>query len=85
MARPAWQRASKFCPLIVEAHGGWHEEAVNLLKKLGQALARATGGDETEVVSHFFGRLSVLLMKDNANILLARIPSTVYPSIDGYL
>ena len=75
----------KFCPLIVEGHGGWHEEAVQLLKKLGQALARATGGEEAEVVRHFFGRLSVLLMKDNANLLLARIPSTVSAHVDGYL
>ena len=62
-----------------------NEDAVKLLKKLGVALARATGGDDAEVVRHFFGRLSVLLMKDNGNILLNRIPTTVEPSVDGYM
>ena len=74
----------KFCPLIVEAHGGWHEEAIHLLKRLGQSLARATGGDEAEVVRHFFGRLSVLLMKDNGTLLLHRVPTTVDATVDGY-
>ena len=41
--------------MIVEAHWGWHEEAINILQRLVQALARATGGDEKEVVSHLFG------------------------------
>ena len=55
----------RFCPMIVEVLGGWHDEAAKLLKKLGQALARATGGEEEEVVRHLFGRLSILLQKDN--------------------
>ena len=48
----------KFCPLVVETTGAWHHEALKVLKRLGQALARATGGDEGEVVRHMFGRLS---------------------------
>ena len=75
----------KFCPLIFEAHGWWYKEAVHLLKRLGQALARSTGGDEAEVVRHFFGRLSILLMKDNGTLLLHRIPTIVESAVDGYL
>ena len=71
--------------LVVEAHGGWHHDAVQLLKKLGKALARATGGDDAEFVHHFFRRLLILLMKDNATLLLNRVPTTVEPSVDGYL
>ena len=75
----------RFCPLIVEAHGGWHQEAVDLLKRLAQALAQATGGDEKEATCHFFGRLSILLQGDNATLLLNRVPELVDPSVDGNL
>ena len=47
----------KFCPLVVEAHGGWSENAVDILKSIAQALARGTGGDEGEVTRHLFGCL----------------------------
>ena len=60
----------KFCPIVCETTGARHREAEKTLKRLGQALARATGGDEKEVVSHMFGRLSVLLQRDNGMILL---------------
>ena len=73
----------RFVPVIVESLGGWHEEAVRILKKLGLALARATGGDETEVIRHMFSRLSVLLQKDNATLMLHRIPTYVAAEIDG--
>ena len=75
--------AEGICLLVVEAHGSWHEEAVSILKRLGQALARATGGNEAEVVRHFFMWLSVLLMKDNGTF--HRIPLVVEPAVDGYL
>ena len=75
----------RFCPMIVEALGGWHVEAVKILKKLGVALARATGGDEGEVVKQLFGRLSILLQKDNSILILNRTPTTVNAEIDGYL
>ena len=75
----------KFCPVICETTGAWHREAEQTLKRLGQALARATGGDEKEVVSHMFGRLSVLLQRDNAMLLLNRIPTVTNPEVDGYL
>ena len=75
----------KFIPIICETTGGWHEEAVAVLKGLAVALARATGGDEREVVQHMFGRLSVLLQRDNATLLLNRQPSQVPSVLDGYL
>ena len=71
--------------MVVETIGGWHEEAVAILKRLGQALARATGGDEGEVTRHMFGRLSILLQKDNATLLLNRIPAGIRAEVDGSL
>ena len=67
----------------MESLGGWHDEAVRVLKKLGVALARATGGVEGEVVRHMFARLSVLLQKDNAALMIHRIPTSVAAEIDG--
>ena len=46
---------------------------------LAKALGRATGKDEDEAVQ----RLSVLLVKGNAALLLNRIPSHPLPEIDG--
>ena len=34
----------KFCPIVCESTGRWHREAVSILKRIGQALARARGG-----------------------------------------
>ena len=75
----------KFCPMVVEIIGGCNEEAVAILKRLGQALSRATGGDEGEVTRHMFGRLSILLQKDNATLLLNRIPAGIRAEVDGSL
>ena len=35
-----------FLPLPMETMGGWHEETVRQVKRLGSALARQTRGDE---------------------------------------
>ena len=37
-----------FLPLPMETLGGWHEETVRQVKRLGSALARQTGGNEGE-------------------------------------
>ena len=65
--------------------GGWHPEASTLLKRLGVSLARVTGGDEVEVVHHFFGRLSILLMRSNASLPLHQVPTFTRAEEDGNL
>ena len=74
-----------FHPLPVETLGGWHESAVQVIRKLGLALARSTGQEEGEVVKHLFGRLSILLMKGNTTLLLNRVPTHPDPRVDGVL
>ena len=74
-----------FQPMPVEVLGGWHEGAVSHLKKLGQALARAVGQEEGEVVRHLFSRLSILLMKGNSQLTLTRHPTYPTPAIVGAL
>jgi hypothetical protein len=80
----ACQRAGMvFIPLPVETLGGWHEQAVTQIEKLGAALARQTGEEEAEKKRHLFQRLAVLLAKGNAALFLNRIPNFPSPEIDG--
>ena len=72
-----------FLPLPMETLGGWHDQTVSLVKRLGSALARQTGQDESEAIRHFAQRLAVLLAKGNSALLLNRIPTYPSPDIDG--
>ena len=67
----------------VETLGGWHEECVLQVKKIGSALARQTGQEEGEAIRHLTQRISVLLAKGNAALLLNRVPTFPQPHIDG--
>ena len=57
----------------------------NYVKKLGAALARHTGQEEGEAISHLWGRLGVLLQRGNAAILGNRVPAFPGAIIDGIL
>ena len=74
-----------FIPLPVETLGGWHSKAVDQIRMLAKAQGRAIGKDEDEATRHLFQRLSVLLVKGNAALLLNRIPSHPMPEIDGVM
>ena len=70
-------------PLPAETLGGWHDQAVLQVRKLGSALARQTGQEESVAIGHLFQRLSVLLVRGNAALFLNRIPSFPDSEIDG--
>jgi hypothetical protein len=72
-----------FIPMPLETLGGWHEQTVMQVKKMGSALARQTGKEESEAIRHLYQRLSVLLVKENSALLLNRVPSFPGPEIDG--
>ena len=72
-----------FQPLPYEVLGGVHEAAASVIKKLGQALARSGGLEESETVRHLFGRLSILLMRGNSALVLSRKIEHPHPHIDG--
>ena len=72
-----------FIPLPAETLGGWHDQAVLQVRKLGSALARQTGQEESVAIGHLFQRLSVLLVRGNAALFLNRTPSFPDPHIDG--
>ena len=74
----SWQACNQqgivFLPLAVESLGAWHKSAVGEIKKLGSALARHTGEEETTVTLHLFQQLSIALVKGNAALLNNRKP-----------
>ena len=59
--------------------------ALEQLKKLGSALARHTGQEERETISHLLTRASVLLQKGLSALLLNRIPGHPAPDVGGVL
>ena len=74
-----------FLPILAESLGGWHNVAEREVKKLGAALARHTGQEEGEAISHLWGRLGILLQRGNAAILANRVPDLPAANIDGIL
>ena len=59
----------------METLGGWHETAVQQIRKLAVALSRQTGEEESVATSHLYQKLSVHLMKGNSALLLNRSPN----------
>ena len=72
-----------FKPTPFETLGGWGAESVAQVKMMGSALARHLGGEESKVIRHLVQRVSVLLVKVNANLLLNCVPNNSPPHIDG--
>ena len=59
-----------FVSLPVETLGGWHPQAIQVIRKIGRQLARQSGREDSEVIGHTFERLGILLMKGNATLIL---------------
>ena len=72
-----------FAPMPWETLGGWHEDTVDQVKKLASAQARQTGEEQSEATRHLYQKLSVLLARGNAALLLNRFPNHASPDIDG--
>ena len=78
LVRPAGLRGSALSPSRLT-----HWVVGTLL--LGVALARQQGQDEREVVHHLFQKLSLVLMRGNAQLLVNRVPPNDSPGgeVDG--
>ena len=79
------QQGIAFIPIVAESMGGLHKIAIQQLRKLGSALARHTGTDESESINHLMTRTSILLQKGLSALLLNRIPNHPAPDIGGEL
>ena len=67
----------------METLGGWHEVTVREVRKIGIALSRHTGGEEGEVIRHIVQRISILLIKGNAALILYCVPSFPQTYVNG--
>ena len=74
-----------FIPVVAESLGGWHRVALEQLHKLSSALARHTGQEESDMFDHLVKRVSILLQKGLASMLLNRNPSHPDAEIDGQM
>ena len=74
-----------FLPMVAETFGGWHSGAEREVKKLGAALARHTGQEEGEAISHLWSRMGILLQRGNAAILGNRVPAQPGAYVDGII
>ena len=63
--------------------GAWSESMVTQVKRMGSALARNRGEDESDVIRHLSQRVAVVLAKLNASMLLNRSPQNTPAYIDG--
>ena len=77
------QQGIAFIPVVAESLGGWHPVAVEQIRKLGSALARHTGQEESEAISHLTTRCSILLQRGLTAFLLNRVPGHPTPEING--
>ena len=78
------QQGIAFIPVAAESLGGWHRIAVEQIKKLGSALARHTGQEEGEAISHLVTRCSILLQRGLTAFLLNRVPGHPAPEVNGF-
>ena len=69
-------------PIVVEALGCWHSDAAAAVSKLARQLASHTR-EEEETTRYLFQRLSLLLMRGNAALILNRTPFHVSAEVDG--
>ena len=74
-----------FIPFAMETLGGFDTIAITQVKQLASALARSKGSDEREAASQLFGRLSLNLMRGNAQMLASCAPEVDIPraEVDG--
>ena len=64
----------QFYPVVVEALGGWHEDAAALITRLARQLASHTGKEVDEQIKHLFQRMGILLMRGNSALIIIRTP-----------
>ena len=72
-----------FIPLPLDTFGGWGDSTVREVKRMGSSLARHSGAEQSETIRHLIQRVSVALMKVNANLILNRSPNNNPADVDG--
>ena len=87
VAEACQQHGLVFLPIALETLGGFHQVAVEQVKRIGAAIARNQGSDEKVATRQLFQRLSITLMRGNAALILGRRPEQDFApaEIDGVM
>ena len=64
-----------FIPLVVESLGGWSEEAICSISRIGRLMGQRSGSPPAEATRHLFQRLAITLWRGNASLWLHRLPT----------
>ena len=80
---PCREAGLAFFPLPVDTLGAWSETMVEQVRRMGSALARNKGEDDSDVIRHLSQRVAVVLARLNASMLLNRAPQNTPANIDG--
>ena len=59
-------------PLAVETYGAWGEEACNAFSCIAMREAILTNCSKSQVLGDLYGRLSIVLVRANARVIVAR-------------
>ena len=64
-----------FLPLVVDCFGAWDNRALVFFKQIASSISKHRVKPYAEKISQFMEKLSVCLMRANANALLKRRPN----------
>ena len=79
------ERGLAFVPLPVSTLGAWEPGAAEHIRDFARFQAARSGHNKGLTIRHLFERLSVLIQRGNANLLIARSPFTnSQPHVDGH-
>ena len=77
------QQGIQFVPIVANSIGGWHKAALTQFRKLGSALSRNTGTEESICINQIITRSSLLLQKGLSALILNRSPIFPPAAISG--
>ena len=72
-----------FLALPIETLGRYHEMTSSPISRISRALSSNSARPPSQVASHLFQRLGILLAKGNAALVLSRAPHPTPPELDG--
>ena len=66
-----WRPVLSCIPLVVETYSGWGQEAISTFARLSKLLGLRQRQPSTTSLNELYCRLSIVLMRQNAQALLA--------------
>ena len=64
-----------FTPLVIKSLGGWSDEAIGTISRIGRLMGQHSGSPPAEATRHLFQKLAISLWRGNATMWLRRLPT----------